>query len=58
MTKEDFENGYCERSEITLEEYQNYYVTLPCNCGHETCDGWASVKNKPLSIKAHKDLYM
>jgi hypothetical protein len=60
MTKEEFEKGYCERSEITIDEYHDDYnlITLPCNCGNATCEGWAAVDNRELAIKAHKDLYM
>jgi hypothetical protein len=58
MTKVEFEKGYCERSGISLEEYEEDNVTLSCNCGHESCEGWAAVSNRPLSIKAHKDLCM
>lgn len=60
MTSDEFERSYCERSGITLEEYHNEFnlITLPCNCDHETCDGWAAVDNNQLSIKVHKDLYL
>lgn len=60
MTKDEFEKRYCERSEITIDEYHNDYnlITLPCNCGDQSCDGWAAVDNRPIAIKAHKDLYM
>lgn len=58
MTKEEFEKRYCERSEITIEEYREYEVTLHCHCGQGGCDGWAAVSNTPITIKAHNDLYM
>lgn len=59
MSKEEFEIGYCEGSEITIEEYHNEYnqITLPCNCGEEGCQGWAAVTNIPLAVKAHVELY-
>lgn len=53
MTKETFEQGYCERSDISIEFYNDHFVTLPCNCEEEGCDGWACISNNPLSIKAH-----
>lgn len=60
MTKEEFEKGYCKRSEISIDEYRDDYnlITMPCNCGDDTCEGWAAVDNREISIKAHKDLYM
>lgn len=58
MDKEEFEKEYCEMSHITLEEYNKTQVTLSCNCSNNGCKGWAAVSNNPLSIKAHKDLYM
>lgn len=59
MTKEEFERGYCERSEITIHEYHNDYnlITLPCTCGKDGCEGWAAVVNTPRYIKIHNDLY-
>lgn len=57
MTKEKFEEEYCKRSGITLEDYHKYFVTLSCRCGEADCKGWAVVPNSPLSIKAHKENY-
>lgn len=57
MTKEKFEEWYCGRSMITLEEYHKYFVTLSCKCGEDGCNGWAVVPNRPSSIKAHYDIY-
>lgn len=54
MTKEEFEKGYCERSGITLEEYHETQVTLPCSCGYEDCEGWAVISNDPRLIGWHK----
>ena len=56
-SKEEFEKRYCERSEISIEDYHEYEVTLPCDCGEDGCEGWAAVSDNPISIKAHKDLY-
>lgn len=53
MDKEEFERGYCERSGITREEYERHYVTLPCDCDYEECEGWACVINHPVHIHAH-----
>jgi hypothetical protein len=57
MTKEEFELGYIERSEITKEFYDNNFITLPCKCGNESCSGWACVSNNERMIKIHNDLH-
>jgi hypothetical protein len=59
MTKDEFEEGYCERSGITIEEYHNdcNLITLPCNCRQEGCEGWAAISNDPLSIRTHQYFY-
>lgn len=53
MDKEAFEKGYCERSGISREFYNENYVTLPCDCDYEGCEGWACINNDPVSIHAH-----
>lgn len=53
-----FEEEYCRRSELTKEEYDKDYITLPCHCGAEGCEGWACVCKGRLTIKAHAALYM
>ena len=58
MTKEEFIEYYCKRSDITEEELLKTQVVLKCNCGNLICKGWAVVSNNPDSIKAHKELYM
>ena len=57
MSKEEFEKSYCKKSHMTISEYNEHFVTLPCNCGETMCKGWASVSNNKHSIKAHYDLY-
>lgn len=57
MSKEEFEKSYCEKSHITIAEYKEHFITLPCNCGDSSCQGWASVSNNKHSIKAHYELY-
>lgn len=56
MTRKQFEENYCNKSHINIEEYDKYFVTLPCNCGDDTCKGWACVTKREASIKAHKEL--
>ncbi len=58
MSKSEFEGYYCKEAQMTIEEYKECFVTLPCNCGDDVCKGWACVSNSERSIKAHKELYM
>ena len=57
ITKGEFEKNYCARSGITKEFYDKYYVTLPCACDYEECEGWAKIRNDPQSIDEHKRFY-
>ncbi len=58
MTKVEFEKEYSKRSDITLEFYHERFVTLPCNCKADMCNGLACVSNNKQSIKTHNDLYI
>jgi len=55
--EESFERKYCERSDISIDEYRKHFVTLPCSCISPECDGWAVVNNDELSINTHNNLY-
>ena len=57
MTKEEFEAEYISRSKITPAFYHKHFVTLPCQCGADVCEGWAAVINKPENIDIHNKLY-
>ncbi len=57
MTQKDFENMYCEKSNLTLQEYKDYLVTLRCKCGEPDCCGWVAVCDNTLSINNHNKLY-
>lgn len=52
-----FREQYSARSGITTEEFDLFYVALPCGCDSPDCEGWAAVINNPRSIKTHIDLY-
>lgn len=54
MTKKEFTSKYCLNSKITIEEFDQYFVTLPCRCGEDGCRGWAAVSKNPLDVKAHQ----
>ena len=43
MSKEEFEDEYCICSCLTKEEYEKYFITIPCD-------------NKKGWIMAHKDV--
>ena len=57
MTKEEFEKSYLELNDMEKERYDKSFVTLPCNCGDDSCRGWACVANNPESIEVHNCLY-
>ena len=45
-TADEFERTYAERSGITVEQLRSYgRIVQACDCGHETCQGWASVRD-------------
>lgn len=55
MTKDEFIEGYCRRSEITREAFDRDFVALPCNCEQDGCNGWAAIDNDEDSIKHHME---
>lgn len=59
ISKNEFEESYCKKSGITIEEYKQEFnlVTLPCKCDNEHCSGWAAVDDTPRKIKAHEQFY-
>lgn len=57
MTKETFIKQYCKNSQISKEEFEHYFIALPCNCGEKECNGWAAVQNTNFAIKKHNKLY-
>lgn len=57
MTAEEFEKGYCKRSNLSLEKYRKWRVTMPCECEYEGCEGWASIPNDPESIAHQKQFH-
>lgn len=58
MTKAQFIDRYVAASDISREEFDEWFVALPCACGDETCEGWAAVSNDPFHIKMHAQMYM
>jgi len=41
MTKDEFEQRYAERNNITVEWlHQHNQFGVPCDCGDDTCRGW------------------
>jgi len=41
MTKDEFIAGYCERSNAPWDFLSVYLEAVPCDCGDESCKGWA-----------------
>lgn len=57
MDGEEFERDYCEQKHITTEEYRRWFVTMPCACDYEGCQGWAAIRNDPYFIADQKEFY-
>lgn len=43
MTPEEFEQAYADRSGVTVEWLRQHRTVRRCQCGDESCDGWAMV---------------
>ncbi len=54
ISASDFVNGYCERTGITIDEFYESQIPMPDSTSPR---GWAAVSNKPMTIKAHVELY-
>jgi len=47
VTKEEFEKGYAERSNVTIEWLrERHREAVPCDCGDELCQGWQMINTK------------
>lgn len=57
MTKDQFIDGYCERSGIAREWFDAQLVALPCACDYEGCQGWATIRNDPDQIRHHMEFF-
>jgi len=57
MTKEEFIEGYCRRSNITWDVLKDHLVALPCRCGDSSCDGWSMVNKDPFCVRVYQELY-
>jgi hypothetical protein len=57
QVKREFIDGYCQKSGIPWLELSQWLNALPCNCGDESCEGWAMVSRDQFAIKTHTELY-
>lgn len=57
MNKDQFIAFYCSNSGKKWDDLKKHFVALPCNCGDESCHGWAMVSNDEFSIEIHNELY-
>lgn len=49
MTRDEFEQGYAERSGCTVEWLHLHdRWAVPCDCGEAGCEGWQMVRLEPL----------
>lgn len=55
MTKDEFEESYCKKSDITREQYSQdlNLISLPCNCELPGCQGFAAIPNESKHIRWH-----
>lgn len=58
LSKYKFIKDYCERSNMTIDKFNERLVALKCNCEDSRCCGWAAISNDPLTIKAHNDCFV
>ena len=57
ITKEEFKKFYADNSGITLEEYDEEFIAVPCNCGEGGCQGWTTFRKKhPDTIEMNLDI--
>ena len=47
MTKDEFVEDYCNRSQVTLEWLSKFRTAVPCDCGESVCAGWQMVSTMP-----------
>lgn len=57
MTREEFIVGYVGRSGISRESFDIHLIALPCECGDDSCDGWAAVRKSESSVLDHLRSY-
>jgi hypothetical protein len=43
VTREEFIEAYCRRSDVQWEWLSQYRDAVPCTCGEQYCEGWAMV---------------
>ena len=47
MTKDEFEKGYAERSNVTVDWlHEHDQFAIPCDCGESECRGWQMIHLK------------
>lgn len=51
ITKEKVEENYIKRSKISKDFFNEHFITIPCTCDYEKCQGWQVTSNDPFSIK-------
>lgn len=53
MRKAEFESEYAKRSGLTVEQFREIRVALPCGCTEGDCPGWAAVRLEGSAIAHH-----
>ena len=55
LTAKEFEQGYAERSRLTIEELRRWRVVATCDCGTDDCPGFQSISKKALKAAREED---
>ncbi len=56
MTRTDFIEGYCERSQISWPQLESIGTRcLPCECGGEICPGWRMVFSPLTKVEGEEE---
>jgi hypothetical protein len=55
MTRDEFEQGYAERSGVTVEWlHEHGWFGAPCDCREVGCEGWQMTHARPGDLGARE----
>ncbi len=53
ITVLEFEKGYIKRGKISRVQYNRWFITMPCVCDAQECEGWAAIEKSPVIVYDH-----
>lgn len=53
MNQDEFERDYAKRTGVTVTQFRDHMIGLPCACEDAECRGWAAVSRDPETIAEH-----